>query len=386
MGLFLTILLYTFLSLIAVVILLVLILLLFPFRFSASGRTHENMSGAVEISWLSPRVIRVVYDTRLGAAEFRIFGRKLGGSNQNNRGTGGKKATENGETGREVSEGQSRVTEGGESPPANSESVSTDQREDQSAATEIIDDSGSDEILNAPESTDGPSWGENASEPLPSADHRDITASDKDYGGMESSDRRSTPSAEPYKSSSQAAYSVPDTIYDGQKTEHRCDGPKPDEGKKDDGVSLINRWRESEARFFLREKKILGKLIRLAARFLRALFRIIKIDRFDVVIRGGAPDPSITGMAFGYIKAAQGFLAGKDRTYQLTAVPVFGEGMVVQARGEVIIHTSLLRLLYPVLIVLFTFPYLNALMVFLRFRRFRRAKTKRARIRQSRAD
>lgn len=393
-------------------LLVLLILLVTPFGLSASGRTYDRPCFKVRLHWFSPRVLCLAYDSAKGEQSLKIFGRVRSNGDSKKQPNAGEEDSAEPSGKKFDSDGweERENHRNAEDSPFNRQDFSygTDRESEEEESSRAPEASREDEV--SPED-DEDANDENPDQVRPEdwddSDHRNTEGEDdtesfimrhqdekepsggisggsedvhKHFSSQSQADENQK-LASPHYSGSEAPDNRDDRSGSGNSERdsdrnYRADKQEktPGEGKSQQKQSLSDRFRRSETWFFFREKKIAGKLLRLVIRFFKALFRIIKLKRLEVSVRGGTPDPSMTGSAYGYIKAAQGFLASKGKTFRLSAEPVFGRGLVLEAEGGVVLKTSLFRLMYPVLTVLFTFPYLNVLLVFFRYRRFKRKK------------
>jgi len=112
----------------------------------------------------------------------------------------------------------------------------------------------------------------------------------------------------------------------------------------------------------LRQSGLRDKLLLWALRGARMLLRLVAFDLLKVHARVGLDDPSAMGRLFGYWKAIEyGLGLPQKRSFDLSLAPFFDRGEFLEVEGTVQIRTSAARLLAPMAVWLFTFPYITAL-------------------------
>jgi hypothetical protein len=141
-------------------------------------------------------------------------------------------------------------------------------------------------------------------------------------------------------------------------------------GKLDNWLTQLERNRYL---FFLRNRVWRTKVIRWLLRIIRTLFHIIRFDRFQLNVCAGVKDPAMVGTVNGWY---QGLLYGMQlkKPYAFTFTPIF---MRNHFEGSVRLRvgTSIVRLLVPLVVAIFTMPLLHTLwLVFKLFRNERAYK------------
>jgi hypothetical protein len=148
----------------------------------------------------------------------------------------------------------------------------------------------------------------------------------------------------------------------------------PEEGEESVEISsprrdnLLNRLKKNRYLFFLRNHKWRGKITRWVLRMFSSFFRIVSLDKFQVWIKAGLEDPSVTGMIYGFYQALRNGLSGQFQKVMIEFEPVFSREEF-HFSGETGIRSSFGRLILPVIVALFTFPYLTTLRLWLRSRK-----------------
>lgn len=148
----------------------------------------------------------------------------------------------------------------------------------------------------------------------------------------------------------------------------------PEEGEESVEISsprrdnLLNRLKKNRYLFFLRNHKWRGKITRWVLRVFSSFFRIVSLDKFQVWIKAGLEDPSVTGMIYGFYQALRNGLSGQFQKVMIEFEPVFSRDEF-HFSGETGIRSSFGRLILPVIVALFTFPYLTTLRLWLRSRK-----------------
>jgi hypothetical protein len=111
-----------------------------------------------------------------------------------------------------------------------------------------------------------------------------------------------------------------------------------------------------------------GKILRWLGRFVRSLFRMCRISRINVFVKGGFSDPSQTGALYGWYQALAGALTSPSiPRYALVYEPTFASA-TFEGSGNAVLTTSVGRLLWPFAVAIFTFPYIHAFILFRRAR------------------
>jgi hypothetical protein len=136
--------------------------------------------------------------------------------------------------------------------------------------------------------------------------------------------------------------------------------------------SKIKKWQQI-IQFSLNQRKIAGKAMKWLGRLLGKFIRVVRIERLSLYLRAGFDDPAFTGSLHGfYTGIMHGLDIGQYKHIKLDFEPLFNDEDIIEFEGSVSIRTSLARLLWPVVVALFTFPYVSAVILWLRIRKMRR--------------
>ncbi len=146
---------------------------------------------------------------------------------------------------------------------------------------------------------------------------------------------------------------------DSVKPEPELKKEKMEDGtKKGDGI--IDKLKRNRVLFFLRDGRWRRKVTKWLVRVLRSFFYIVAFDRFQMRIKAGVEDPSVMGLIYGFFQAVQHGLTGQFQNIRIDFEPVFMDNLF-QFEGATGIRSSIGKLLFPVIVALFTFPYLTTL-------------------------
>lgn len=131
---------------------------------------------------------------------------------------------------------------------------------------------------------------------------------------------------------------------------------------------LLTRLKKNKFLFFLKEKKLVGKILKWISRITKKILIIFSFKRLHIETKAGVEDPALLGKIYGYIEAVKyGLNSGKN--FRLEFTPVFMQNYL-ECRGSVSLRSSLWRLLLPMIIAVVSFPYLSTLVVWLRYKYF----------------
>lgn len=146
-------------------------------------------------------------------------------------------------------------------------------------------------------------------------------------------------------------------------------------GKKEAiSPDLFIRFKKNKYLFFLKEKKLAGKILRWIFRIAKKLLKIVAFKRSYIEAKFGVEDPALLGKIYGYIEAVKyGLNSGKN--FRLEFTPVFMQNYL-ECRGSVSLRSSLWKFLLPLIVALVTFPYLSTLVVWLRYKSLTKQRRK----------
>lgn len=203
---------------------------------------------------------------------------------------------------------------------------------------------------------------------------QDTEISASEPSGFQTPEEEEKLSLEEDKFTSETA-GIPETDFDHSIPEEGMSMQGgPEEGEESVEISstrrdkLLNRLKKNRFFFFLRNRKWRGKITRWVLRVFSSFFCIVSLDKFQVWIKAGLEDPSVTGMVYGFYQALRNGLSGQFQKVMIEFEPVFSRDEF-HFSGESGIRSSFGRLILPALVALFTFPYLTTLRLWLRSRK-----------------
>ncbi len=137
---------------------------------------------------------------------------------------------------------------------------------------------------------------------------------------------------------------------------------------------LFERLRKSPVVFFLRQHRYQMRVMQWLKRVIVTVFRIVRFDKFTVVIRGGIGDPVVTGILYGTLTSIkQALQTGIGRPHSLEYEPDFDTVPSLTGSAAIKLHTSLFRVFLPLIVALLTFPYLSTILLWLRVRKLKKS-------------
>jgi hypothetical protein len=179
--------------------------------------------------------------------------------------------------------------------------------------------------------------------------------------GEDSAEKPHTPDAKSENEASPQARE-PEAGTDEKKQEK----PSAGEPRK----SIRQQLRENKYVFVLRQKRLRNKALSCAGNVARSTLGVISFERFQLRLRSGTDNPIAPGMAYGYFIAVRNALAlhqRKDITLEFE--PVFSKEDVLECEGALGVKTTIARAMYPLLVLLVTFPYLSAFVTWRRMKK-----------------
>lgn len=136
--------------------------------------------------------------------------------------------------------------------------------------------------------------------------------------------------------------------------------------------SKIEKWKQV-IQFSLNQRKIARKAMKWLGRVIGKLLKVVRMDLVSLYLRAGFDDPAFTGSLHGfYTGIIHGLDINQYKHIKLDFEPLFNDEDIIEFEGSISIRTSLARLLWPVVVALFTFPYISALILWLRIRKMKR--------------
>ena len=136
--------------------------------------------------------------------------------------------------------------------------------------------------------------------------------------------------------------------------------------------SKIDKWKQI-VQFSLDQRKIAIKAMKWLGRVIGKFLRVVKIGQLSMYLKAGFEDPAFTGSLHGfYTGIIHGIDIGQYKHIKLDFEPLFNDEDIIEFEGSLSVRTSLARLLWPVLVALLTFPYVSALILWLRIRKMKK--------------
>lgn len=126
---------------------------------------------------------------------------------------------------------------------------------------------------------------------------------------------------------------------------------------------------------FLKDKKFRNKILRWLKRIAKAFFRVIKIPCMHLYVKYSIDDPASLGKITGYIMGIQNAINFNQSKHQLIFEPDFTNGHL-RIRTNLQIETSAAQLVFPFVVLVFSFPYATTLLLWLRIRKQRKSAQK----------
>jgi hypothetical protein len=302
-----TILLIVIISIVSLFILLFLLFLL-PFKlFMDFSFVHNQFNGNMSFFWGSPLFISIIYSTTDERPIVRILGWQPGKRKER-----AKKEPP------AYTEQQSEKTEEKTSLPSKEES-------------KIPEKSGIFEDINVP-------------------DQEDLT------------------SEEPVIMIGETAKNEDET----QKQKIRKKTPKKEVEKKEEKKeNLISKIRNNKIFVFLSNRNWRGKVIKWIVRTVKALLRILLIDKIKIHVCAGLQDPALLGRIYASFTAIVNGLCLQNGRVDLKFKPVFMEN-IFELNGLISVKSSPAKLTYPVFIAVMNFPYLSTFLLWRKTKKSRK--------------
>ncbi|MBD3392115.1 MAG: hypothetical protein GF418_08560 [Chitinivibrionales bacterium] len=284
------------------------------FWFEGSMQDQEEPAFKVRIYWLHPAVLRAGYDSKSGRFETVVLNRF----------------------------GQKKPTEG---PPQPSKPPGHEEEQKAPLSEAAVSPGPAEERISA-------------RAPAPEED----------------TPRRRWPRVGPAAEEDRAARPGADAPEPEKPGEFPAPGPPPLEEETEQPrkkrASLRQRFEQNRVVFLLRQKRLRRGVLRCIGSVLRAVLAVVRFERCAVRVRAGSDNPAGLGKAYGYFIGMRNALALHQRKdITLGFDPVFNRGEVFEFEGSIRAGTSLARVLYPVLVLVVTLPYLSA---FLTWRRMKK--------------
>jgi len=129
--------------------------------------------------------------------------------------------------------------------------------------------------------------------------------------------------------------------------------------------------------FFICQRKKAGRYLRWLGRIFRSLFHCIGIHRLHTRFVLGGVDPAFEGVMFAVVSAAHHAIPSrKSDKIRCTFEPVFCDELIIKSDFDFRLQSALIRFIMPLVVALFTFPYLTTAHIGIRYWLWHRKKRK----------
>lgn len=205
----------------------------------------------------------------------------------------------------------------------------------------------------------------------------DVEKEQKTFGKKEPQEEKSTQYSSRPKDGPLPKYVPPKEKSKDKKPKIKKKEKKIAKEKQEEAVSKSTfRDKMSKVKkiiqFSLNQKRIAKKTIIWLRRVISKFFRVVTLNFLSMYVKAGFKDPAFTGVLHGFFT---GIFHGLDindyGNFKVDFEPVFENKDVFAFEGAVSIKTSLAQLLWPVIVALFTFPYISAFILWRRIKRLR---------------
>lgn len=328
-------------------------------RLKCSFRGKHG-EGDAQCFFLHPKVLRVFVTISTRKIEIRIFGKTIEELKKKRRSSKTISPTYEDES--------STVNEEKDTPPVQSSSVSSDKESERSAAE--IEQSHSVETYTS--DTSGTSGEETSHHAL--LQKRSSTFKWKKVRPVVKKELK-TDKRQDEKQHRDTAFSNTDTTDTSASeklekftTELKEKVVAP--WKKID--NLLKKLKQHIVVYFLSNYQWRTKIVHWLIRFFKQLLSLVRFDQLHIFIRAGVENPMVVGVLSGCCHSIRSVLTGKDKALFLFE-PVFMENTCsgsISFRGK----TSLFTICFPIVFSVITFPFVETLLVFLRYRRMKSKK------------
>jgi hypothetical protein len=137
--------------------------------------------------------------------------------------------------------------------------------------------------------------------------------------------------------------------------------------------TLASGWRKAETTWrVIRFHRMASRFTRWMLSLFSGMLGIIRFDLCRLHVRAGIDDPADLGKVYGWYTAVQSIIRRRGRRIFITFEPRFMQNTLA-FDGVIGLRTSLARILTPVTVALFTFPWLRAFFVWRRLRKLYRS-------------
>jgi len=326
------------LSIITILVIISGLLLFSPVRLTAKFAFNESRKGAsLYATWLHPRIVSITYDSKKKSVRIALLGRRLGGSSK-------KKSSKDSD---EPPKTPMKSETGGETAYISTPS--------QSSVEEYHEESSIHRFTP-------PSYKETPGEENHEPDVFDSNEVVQDVPPPPPSSPPPSPPEPPNASPEGDTPKAPDGGSENNKKK-----------KKKKKPNIIQKIKQSEVFFLLQQKKWRKKVVKWLWRVIKSIFRIIYCHIFRLDVRAGIEDPAQVGRVYGWLNAIENTITPNSNKVALSFSPVFLENHL-EFDGRLGITTSGARLIGPVLVAVFTFPYLSSGILWWRLRKRKKVR------------
>lgn len=194
-----------------------------------------------------------------------------------------------------------------------------------------------------------------------------------------SGDEKKEPPPEPRRQEQQERASISSRELPHVPTEEQPEAEKddetPEEQNRVDAEGAAEKEKPSfsekliplkKVMVFLKDSSFRAKILRWLGKTAKAIFRAISLRSVTARVKAGLPDPSLTGVAYGYFIGLKNMISTeKSSRGEILFEPVF-DNEPFAAEGGIEVSSSISRLCLPVVFAVLTFPYLHAYILYRR--------------------
>lgn len=133
---------------------------------------------------------------------------------------------------------------------------------------------------------------------------------------------------------------------------------------------LLLRLRRNRALYLVRQHRLRRKLLRWGGRVMRSFLHLVVIEKLQLRVRADLGDAAVNGMVAGSVDAIGRMMhSGSKVNVAIRFEPCFC-GEALECEGEVALRSSVLRLIMPLLVALFTLPVVYGAFIWYRSGRY----------------
>jgi hypothetical protein len=133
---------------------------------------------------------------------------------------------------------------------------------------------------------------------------------------------------------------------------------------------FFSRLKKNRYFYMIRQRKLQTKLLRWIMRIFKSLFRIIRFDHFDTSIKAGIEEPALLGNVYAFYTMTRYTVNVSKGEPILKFEPVFMKNWF-EGEGRFSLKTSIITLIWPVLIAAISFPFITVLWLFWKSRKIK---------------